>query len=191
MSEDPDADASNGFGSMAPVLVREAALSFGDESSRAYHVGTVSHVVEEQRCACYTAEHVYQVHVLYGTQVSFVEDHPKFMLVSLVVHSHVPTLLKTTNLVPTLVALNTFNANSDNTLTPPMPILTTTDAPELCQGALRSKGGLYADELRCVDKPGQSGKGALEEGAAVMVCKKKNIKGRYCEAKVTKVRAVW
>ena len=61
MSEDPDADASNGFGSMAPVLVREAALSFGDESSRAYHVGTVSHVVEEQRCACYTAEHVYQV----------------------------------------------------------------------------------------------------------------------------------
>lgn len=31
------------------------------------------------------------------------------------------------------------------------------------------------------------GKGALEEGAAVMVCKKKNIKGRYYEAKVTKV----
>jgi hypothetical protein len=39
-----------------------------------------------------------------------------------------------------------------------------------------------------VDKPG---KGALEEGAAVMVCKKKNIKGRYYEAKVTKVRAIW
>lgn len=56
---------------MAPVLVREAALSFGDEESRAYHLGTVSHVVEEQRCACYTAEYVYQVRK--GTDVSFVE----------------------------------------------------------------------------------------------------------------------
>ena len=99
---------------------REAALSFGDESSRAYHIGTVSHVVEEQRCACYTAEHVYQV----GRALKFHSSNPKVMLVSLVVHSRHSLCEK--------LALNKFNANSDsNRPTPPNSARVRSDPKEV------------------------------------------------------------